>query len=299
MTNPTSDPRPDAQQPAAPRPPTGRQRGTQYVFAVVRCEQLSPHLVRIHLGGPAFDEFVEGATPEKLAKTDKYVKLLLPRRGVALTPPYDLDALRADLAPEELPVRRTYTVRSVDTEAKTIAIDFVVHGDEGVAGPWAAAAEPGDLLAISGIGAMYSPPADPDVTALLIGDEAAIPAIAAALEAMDATAKGIALIEVEGPDDELALQHPAGVEVRWIHRGARDTGSVLVDAVAAMPRPSGAVDVFAHGERTAMKRLRATLQDDWGIERRAMSLSAYWALGRAEDAFQAEKSEPVGAIFAD
>lgn len=48
-----------------------------------------------------------------------------------------------------------------------------------------------------------------------------------------------------------------------------------------------------------MKELRALLQDGWGIDRRALSLSAYWALGRAEDRFQAEKREPVGAIFAD
>ncbi len=32
-------------------------------------------------------------------------------------------------------VLRTYTVRSVDPVAREIAIDFVVHGDDGVAGP--------------------------------------------------------------------------------------------------------------------------------------------------------------------
>ncbi|PPH85780.1 hypothetical protein C5C64_15750, partial [Rathayibacter sp. AY1D3] len=30
--------------------------------------------------------------------------------------------------PEQLPVRRTYTVRSVDLERRSIAVDFVVHG---------------------------------------------------------------------------------------------------------------------------------------------------------------------------
>ena len=37
---------------------------------------------------------------------------------------------------------RTYTVREWDGERLTI--DFVVHGDEGVAGPWALPAQPGD-----------------------------------------------------------------------------------------------------------------------------------------------------------
>ena len=76
-------------------------------------------------------------------------------------------------------------------------------------------------------------------------------------------------------------------------------GRALVASVRAETRPEGTVEVFAHGERTAMKELRAVLQDDWGLERRSLSLSAYWALGRAEDRFQAEKREPVGAIFAD
>ncbi|WP_366932110.1 SIP domain-containing protein [Microbacterium invictum] len=63
--------------------------------------------------------------------------------------------------------------------------------------------------------------------------------------------------------------------------------------------PTAPVEIFAHGEREAMKQLRATLQGEWGIDRRAMSLSAYWAYGRTEDRFQSEKREPVGQIFED
>jgi NADPH-dependent ferric siderophore reductase len=62
---------------------------------------------------------------------------------------------------------------------------------------------------------------------------------------------------------------------------------------------TGPTEVFIHGEREAMKRIATLLRTQWGIERRAMSLSAYWAAGRSEDAFQSEKRAPVGAIFAD
>jgi NADPH-dependent ferric siderophore reductase len=113
---------------------------------------------------------------------------------------------------------------------------------------------------------------------------------------------GVALVEVDGPADELPLARPAGLELRWIHRSRVPDavpGAPLVAAVRALARPGGEVEVFAHGERGAMKEIRALLQDGWGIDRRALSLSAYWALGRAEDRFQAEKREPVGAIFAD
>ncbi|MCM6764543.1 siderophore-interacting protein [Rathayibacter sp. ZW T2_19] len=286
--------------PTAPVRPRGeRPVRTQHVLTVLRTQRLTEHLVRVHLGGPGFDAFAAEADPATLATTDKYVKLLLPRAGVDVEPPYDLDALRATLAPEDLPVRRTYTVRSVDLDERSLAIDFVVHGDDGVAGPWAASAAPGDRLAFNGPGGAWAPSAVPGAFHLLLGDDSALPAIAAALEAMPSEARGLVLLEVPGAADEQPLAVPDGVELRWLHRGVLEAGRALVAAVHAEPRPSGVLDVFAHGERGAMKELRRILQDDWGLERRSLSLSAYWALGRAEDRFQAEKREPVGEIFAD
>jgi NADPH-dependent ferric siderophore reductase len=265
---------------------------------------LSPHLVRVYLRGPAFDAFVGEADPSRLAATEKYVKLMFAKPELGLTPPYDLSELRERLPLEDLPVRRTYTVRLVDHIARTIAIDFVVHGDEGIAGPWAAAAQPGDILSLTGPGGAFAPAPEPSIRRLLLGDEAALPAIAAALESMPTAASGTAAIEVDGPGDEITLDAPVGVDVRWLHRatGGRDArpaqpGTVLVDAVRAMHPPAGPIEVFAHGEREAIKEIRAVLQDEWGLERRSMSLSAYWALGRAEDSFQAEKREKVGQIF--
>jgi NADPH-dependent ferric siderophore reductase len=281
-----------------------RRSATQHVFVVEHTVRLSPHLVRVHLGGPAFDAFVGAADPLRLAATEKYVKLMFAKPELGLTPPYDFDELRVRLTLEDLPARRTYTVRLVDYGARTIAIDFVVHGDEGIAGPWADAAQPGDILSLTGPGGAFAPAPDASIRRLLLGDEAAIPAIAAALESMPTEATGTATIEVDGPADEILLAAPSGVDVRWLHRatGGSDgipaqPGTVLTDAVRAMHPPVGPVEVFAHGERQAMKEIRTVLQDGWGLERRSMSLSAYWALGRAEDSFQAEKREPIGQIF--
>lgn len=270
----------------------------QWVFEVVRTEQVAPQLVRVHLGGDAFDGFVADAAPDKLAKTDKYVKFLFARPESGLEPPYDLDALRGSIDPADMPVRRTYTVRSVDHDRKTLAIDFVVHGDEGLAGPWAAKAQPGDRVALSGPGAQYEP-ATGEVTYLYVVDDSAIPAAAAALQALPEAARGIVLVEVADADHHAELAAPAGVEVRWLHRNGAAYGQPLVDAVAALERPEGAVDVFAHGERAAIKKIGAILNEDWGIGRQEMSLSAYWAFGRSEDAFQSEKRAPIGQIFAD
>ncbi|WP_022904643.1 siderophore-interacting protein [Curtobacterium sp. B8] len=271
----------------------------QHVFVVDHTERLTPHMVRVHLGGPAFDDFVGGADPERLAATDRYVKLLLAKPGLGLEPPYDLDALRATLPKADLPARRTYTVRKVDTATRTIAIDFVVHGDEGLAGPWAAGARPGDRLALSGPGGGYAPSTDPAVTHVLLGDDSALPAIGSALEALPDSATGVALVEVGGPADEQPVAHPTGVDLRWLHRDATgaEPGTLLLAAARGLERASRPVQVFAHGERSAVKAIRRLLQDGWGLEKSELSLSAYWALGRAEDRFQEEKREPVGVIF--
>ena len=306
MTDAAASSAPAAATPVAPAAAPGsaatrpaRPVRAQHVFVVERTERLSPHLVRVHLGGEAFDGFVE-AGADQLAATDRYVKLLLPPRPhLGLQPPFDLDELRGRLAPDELPVRRTYTIRSVDVDARTIAVDFVVHGDEGVAGPWALAARPGDLLQMSSPGGLWSPSDDPDLPDLLLGDDSAVPAIASALESMGPDARGLALIEVEGRADELELARPEGVELRWLHRAGARPGSALVTALRGLEPPTTPLRVFAHGERGAMKEARVVLHDTWGLDRSSLSLSAYWALGRVEDAFQAEKREPVGALFAD
>ncbi|ARJ04349.1 NADPH-dependent ferric siderophore reductase [Cnuibacter physcomitrellae] len=272
-------------QPRAPRP--------QIVLEVLRREQLSPHLVRLHLGGEGFDSFAPNGF------TDAYVKIHFAKPALGLEPPYDLDALRETLAPEDLPVRRTYTVRAVDPVERSLAIDFVVHGTEGIAGPWADAAKPGDRLVLAGPGGAYRP----DPTAdwhLFAGDESALPALSSALEALPAEARGVALVEVHGEGDEIPVTHPAGVELRWLHRGsavAAGTSTVLSDAVRGLERPSGRVQVFAHGERETMKALRDIVLTQWGLPRTDVSLSGYWAYGRTEDRFQAEKREPIGQIL--
>lgn len=259
---------------------------------MVKSQRLSPHMVRLTLGGEGFSQFRDKDA------TDRYIKLLFADPALGLTPPYDLDALRETLPMEKMPVRRTYTVRSVDHEAGTLDVDFVVHGEDGLAGPWAAAAQVGDVVTFNGPGGMHQPDPSADWH-LLAGDESALPAIAATLEAMPAEAQGVALIEVEGPDDELELTAPEGIKVRWLHRGQPFTPetTILAREVMEVEWREGAVQVFAHGEREMVKDLRRYLSDVRGVDRRAMSLSAYWAYGRAEETFQAEKREPIGRIF--
>lgn len=265
--------------------PARRSPASQTTLEVQRTAWLTPGLVRVTLGGSAFAAFPD--RPE----SDKYAKLYFPPAGSTLVPPYDLAELREQVPFDALPTVRTYTIRAVDHEAETIDIDFVVHGDTGVAGPWAAAAQPGDLLTLSSPGGGYSPDADADAR-VLIGDESAIPAIAAALESLPAEVTAIVVIETRTAAHRLDL----GREVQWVDEDHDAPGARLVEAVSALEWPAGRVQVFAHGERGAMKALRPALTDR-GVDRADLSLSAYWAAGRSEDAFQAEKRLPIGQIF--
>ncbi|QDO88641.1 siderophore-interacting protein [Ornithinimicrobium ciconiae] len=269
MSNPNRPPRPQA------------------VLTVKSTEWVSPTIVRLVAGGDGF------ATLNLNDFTDAYVKLVFVKPELGLTPPYDEAALRDQLAPDDLPVRRTYTLRWVDREQELLAIDFVVHGDEGVAAPWARTAQPGDTFVATGAGGAFAP----DPTAdwhLFIGDESALPAIAAALEALPKDAQGFAYLHVTDESGRIALTSPDGIQITWL-TGPNSLTSLLAEAVAAGPWPEGRVQVFSHGERESMKAVRAVVKDR-GVPREDLSLSGYWAYGRTEDRFQAEKREPIGKI---
>ncbi|WP_121149178.1 siderophore-interacting protein [Microbacterium sp. AG1240] len=268
--------------------PSRRSAAAQTTLQVIETIRLTPGLVRVVLGGEELVDFPD--RPE----TDTYAKLFFPPAGSALRPPYDLAALRDEVAFDELPTVRTYTIRRVDRDRGVMEIDFVVHGDTGVAGPWAANAQPGDELTMSAPGGGFSP--DPEVDSiLLIGDESAIPAISAALESLHDDAQVTVLLEARSAEHRADLpDSPASVT--WIDEDHDAPGARLVDAVTALEWPVGRVQVFAHGERGAMKALRPIFVER-GVDRSDLSLSAYWAAGRTEDAFQAEKRLPVGQIF--
>jgi NADPH-dependent ferric siderophore reductase len=263
----------------------------QVTLAVLRREQLSAHMVRIVAGGPGFADYINNDF------VDRYVKIVFPQKGVDYPEPLDLWAIRETLPREQWPYTRTYTVRWVDMAAGELAIDFVVHGDEGLAGPWAAKAEPGDSLIFTGPGGAYNPDPAADWY-LLAGDEAALPAMAAVIESLPEHARGLAFIEVGSDADIQELAAPAGLELVWLQRGGVAAGESdqLVEAVRNAAWPEGRVNVFAHGERGYMKGLRDVLFRERGLDRSQVSLSGYWAKGRVEDVFQAEKKLPIGQI---
>ncbi|MFC8193090.1 siderophore-interacting protein [Cellulomonas sp. NPDC057328] len=290
MTSPAAP----APQPSPADAPPARRRPAPVLARVVRTERLTPHLVRVVLGGPGMAPF---GTP---THADSYVKLGFAPAGPRPLGPdgrVDVDALRAALGDAHDVRLRAYTVRTWDAAAHELTVDVVLHGDEGLAGPWAAGAQPGDDVLVHGPGGAWSPEPAADAH-LLVGDASALPAVAVGLEALPAEAVGLAVLEVHGPEDEVPLTAPAGVEVRWVHTGTGVPGVALVDAVRAWPWPAGRVCAFVHGEAGAVKELRAYLRAERRVARGDLSISGYWRLGADDEGWRAAKRDWAAQIEA-
>ncbi|NEY32888.1 SIP domain-containing protein [Streptomyces sp. PRKS01-65] len=257
---------------------------------VVRTERLTPHMQRVVLGGEGLAGFSADTC------TDHYVKLLFPAGGATYPEPFDMERIRAEYPREQWPVTRTYTVRHWDAEHRELTLDFVIHGDEGLAGPWALRARPGETVRFMGPGGAYAPDPAADWH-LLAGDESALPAIARSLESLPDGARAHAFVEVAGPEEEQKID--SDVEVVWLHRGTRPVGQALVEAVRSLDFPRGRVHAFVHGEAGWVKELRRLLRVEREIPREDLSISGYWRLGHNEDGWQASKREWNARIEAE
>ncbi len=293
--------------------------------------QLSEHFRRITLTGADLDLFGANAAGETL---DLRVKIMIPSPGHALP---EFNNIRGSLQDDWYQnwraldesvrgVMRTYTVRSmrrgVPASADSPAlpaemdIDFVLHldGGSGPAAEWAASAVPGDALLLVGpcarwgdcLGIEFAPGEAERV--LLVGDETAVPAIAAILETLPPHISGHAVLEVPGTEDFLELAVPANVEVRWLARGIKPHGELLAGAVRSVVVPAACdvgeepedVDIDASilwetpaantghglyawiaGEAATIRDLRRYLVRDVGMDRNSVAFMGYWRKGQA------------------
>ncbi|MEU3167412.1 siderophore-interacting protein [Streptosporangium sp. NPDC006930] len=250
---------------------------------VRRVERLTPHMIRVVVGGEGLSGFrTDGYT-------DHYVKLLFAPAGVSYPRPFDMEAVR-ELPREQWPTTRTYTVRRWDAEAGELTLDFVHHGDVGLAGPWAERVQPGEEVHFFGPGGAYAPDPEADWH-LFAGDESALPAIAVSLENLPAGARAWAFIEVAGPEEEQRIDSPGDVKIVWLHRGSARYGERLVRAVRELDFPEGDVHAFVHGEAGSVRDLRRHLRTERGIPLARLSISGYWRLGRDDEAWRSSKRE--------
>ena len=260
---------------------------------VLSVERLSPTMVRVVFGGAGLAGFSAGEF------TDHYVKLQLPPAGASYGAPFDVEEIRARLPRDQWPVTRTYTVQAWDADSGELSIDFVIHGDTGVAGPWAAAATPGDRIQLQGPGGAYAPDPDADWH-LMVGDSSVLPAISASLTRVRAGTPVHVLVEVAGPAEERELSTPGDLHLTWIHPSPDDPDDgPLYAALSRLALPAGRGHCFVHGEANAVRVIRRHLLADRGLPREALSISGYWKRDRTEDGWREDKPEWNRQVEAD
>lgn len=246
---------------------------------VTKVERIGPQMVRLTFDCPD----LVGAT---LPHTDHYIKILFPPEGADYSWPFDPDEIRA-ADPAQSPVTRTYSIRSYDSETGTADIDFVLHGDKGLAGPWAASAKPGDEIGFYGPGGAWHP-TDEYTHFVLAGDEAAAPAIAAAIEALPAGATAQAFLEIADAESIFEFPQHENVELVWVTRNGAPYGSALAGAVRTAGVANKHTSWFVHGVAEMVKDLRRYLFVEQGIPRSDVSISGYWRTGMTEDGWQSQ-----------
>jgi len=256
----------------------GRKNTTMCHLEVVRTERISPSFVRVTVGGDDLAPLVNHGY-------DHWFRLFIPRENGETN--YNLPK-RVDMLgymqylrmPEATrPPMRNYTVREFRPEALELDIDFVVHGDEGLATRFATRAKPGDSVALldQGAGFVFDPSAEHH---LLVTDETGLPAVAGILRDLPRDARGSAIIEVPHADDARELGAPAGVDVEWLVRDEGSTPGILaLEAVKRWTLPSGTLSAYLVGEQALATGARRWLVNELGVPKKSILFSGYWRIG--------------------
>jgi NADPH-dependent ferric siderophore reductase len=211
-------------------------RAQQYAAEVLRREQLSPHLVRLVLGGAGLASFESTGIP------DEWVGLVVPGQFQS----------------------RYYTVRS--WSGGELVLDVVVH-EVGLVTEWAQLDVVGQTVTITEPKGSFDMPVGA-AWLLLVGDLTALPAMARISATVDVPAR----IWAEVPDD-LSSYLPG--DVTWLSPPAPGE-SGLAAVVEAIDWPAGEGYFWMAGESAQMRAIRKHLMRDRRLPSSAYDVMGYW-----------------------
>ncbi|MEV4786029.1 siderophore-interacting protein [Streptomyces tuirus] len=272
-----------------------------FSLQVVRTRRLGPSLVRVTFGGPDLHAFHSDGHDQSLS-------LFLPHPGQP-EPVVPLELGDGwwqgwrELPDDVRAVMRSYTLRALRRDPDEIDIDFALHGIEpgatvqaGPASGWAARAAAGDRVLLLGPAVAdnrairFRPPEDTDLV-VVWGDETAVPAASAIVEALPAGTRARVWLEVPHAGDIQDLVTEADAEITWLVRDEKGTeGSPMVlDALRAAHLPAAERPyVWIAGESGCVKELRRHFVRERGIDRRRVTFVGYWRRGVSEEQLRAE-----------
>ncbi len=261
-------------------------------LTVLRAERLSPHWMRITLGGGEIDRW-------RPMGYDQWFRIFLPLGGDEALERIPAKAnklfgyLKYLRIPDGVrPVMRNYSVRAFRPAAggqhAELDVDFVLHGSaaDGTAGPasrWAEAAQPGESVVLIDEGLAFNPQRGVD-RVLLVADETGLPAISSICATLPRSATGRAIIEVPSADDALEFAHPDGIEVEWIvrdHDAKPGTPALArLESLTDAELPASGYHAYIVGEQALPTSARRHLVGR-GVDKDLISFCGYWRVGAA------------------
>lgn len=250
-----------------------RERGRLRVWraSVVATRQLTPRVRRLTLAGADLRALGVDALP-----ADGFRAAVLPP-GAGPPPEMTLGQRGVLVARGATPAWRSYTVRHHDPATTQTRVDVVLH-DESAGSQWAASLQIGDEVA--GHGPRSDFYAAPGIDHhLLVGDDTAVPAIAAIVEALPDGADVRVIVEVQDEAERVDL--PASAAVTWLFRGDTAPGrsGQLAAAVREIPALTGVVQAWAGAESAAVREIRHHLLRERGLANRNVHAVGFWRLG--------------------
>lgn len=230
-------------------------RARTFDAQVLRRERLSPHLMRLTLGGPALAEgFASTGVP------DEWVGLTVPGQFQS----------------------RYYTVRSWDGAA--LVLDVVVH-DVGLVTEWAqrglaadGADEPGvvvgETVTVTEPKGSFALPEDAGWL-VLVGDLTALPAMARIAESAPAHLAPRLWVEVPEIPDGYLPDRLAADAVTWLPQPG-DGASRLAEVVEGLELPGGPGYFWMAGESAQMRAIRKHLMREVRLPATGFDVMGYW-----------------------
>jgi len=217
-------------------------------LAVARIDTLTPGFLAISFAGEALADFTS-------LGFDDHVKIM-----------FD--------GPDGQQVRRDYTPRRYDREARTLTIEFALHG-EGAASDWARAAKVGDRLLVGGPRGSMIVPLELGWH-LLVGDATALPTISRRLEELPEGSRAFVFVLADEADRRTFASR-ARVEVTWASSDMALLAALEGFAVPALETGFA----WGGGEAAVMAQVRQLLVEK-GVPKQHMRVSAYWKRGVAD-----------------
>jgi NADPH-dependent ferric siderophore reductase len=188
------------------------------------------------------------------------------------------------------PVRRRYSVRSVDPDADTFTLWLTVD-HVGPGSTWVRNASPDSVVDV--IGPRGKITLDPLADwHLFVGDASGYAAFYRMAESIEVPGRAVFIVEIDAPDDALSATFDEGLGVTgiFIDRKGRSTSDPagLLSGLSAFALPPDLGHAYLFGEFHVMRVIQSALLDR-GLSEEQISHKAFWRSGLSN----ADHGEPV------